>query len=432
LAIIIDLSASHASAAISDLRKVCPDPGLTVNMTTGEISYTQMIPFTGPGCELVKELVPLSCKVYVRGVDTKAVGPITVFPTGAHLHKLGYTAPLGSIGSAMEVVYDTTDCGGTGSWFLASPSTWVPGAPDVFLFHELTHGLRACKLVDPWSVHDYPKSKFAAAWDKVEEEARSAENGYRQSRSPPLPPRLVSSALADYAGCNPPPLGSLPAGSSPPPPRSPETDDNEAGQCFVATAAYGSALEPEVELLRRIRDDVLRRTRAGAEFFEDFYEPYYRVSPAIVELMRSDPRVMEVVRWAIVHPIVAHLEQALRFPDAPLDDVPEPWRSFLLKTRRGLERWGQAIELPDDFESLGAEVAGRELEIVLRYLCRTPESRASYLERLTERGALPLEGCACELRQVAGRLRRSGRQESEIELIVGERPRAPTRERQSA
>jgi hypothetical protein len=74
---------------------------------------------------------------------------------------------------------------------------------------------------------------------------------------------------------------------------------------------------------------------------------YYRVSPAIAELMRSDPKVKRLARWLVVSPIVQHLKLASRFPDAPIGSVEEPWRSFLLETRNELEAWGRDTEMSE-------------------------------------------------------------------------------------
>ena len=41
--------------------------------------------------------------------------------------------------------------------------------------------------------------------------------------------------------------------------------------CFVATAAYGSPLEPRIDILRSFRDRVLKRTEWGRAFVESYY-----------------------------------------------------------------------------------------------------------------------------------------------------------------
>jgi hypothetical protein len=72
--------------------------------------------------------------------------------------------------------------------------------------------------------------------------------------------------------------------------------------CFIATAAYGSAMAPEVQFLREIRDNVLRQTNWGRNFFDDYWQYYYRISPAIADEMGRDPVLRQTIRWSIVEP----------------------------------------------------------------------------------------------------------------------------------
>jgi hypothetical protein len=58
--------------------------------------------------------------------------------------------------------------------------------------------------------------------------------------------------------------------------RTPDRVAGEVDACFVATAAYGSALATEVGMLRGFRDRVLRQSVLG----ELFVETYYTVGPA--------------------------------------------------------------------------------------------------------------------------------------------------------
>jgi len=72
-----------------------------------------------------------------------------------------------------------------------------------------------------------------------------------------------------------------------------------AGQCAIATAAFGTELAPQVQLLREVRDNVLFSTGAGTTFMAGFNEFYYAFSPAVADLERQSPVFKELVRTAI-------------------------------------------------------------------------------------------------------------------------------------
>ena len=70
----------------------------------------------------------------------------------------------------------------------------------------------------------------------------------------------------------------------------------EGGGCLIATAAYGSELAPQVQLLREIRDNQLMNTEAGSAFMSSFNEVYYSFSPYIADMERESPVFKEIVK----------------------------------------------------------------------------------------------------------------------------------------
>lgn len=75
--------------------------------------------------------------------------------------------------------------------------------------------------------------------------------------------------------------------------------------CFIATAAYGSPMAPQVQALREFRDRKLMTNRIGRAFVT----VYYAVSPPIAEAIRNHSTVRSAVRVALTP--VLYLAQAL-------------------------------------------------------------------------------------------------------------------------
>jgi len=82
-----------------------------------------------------------------------------------------------------------------------------------------------------------------------------------------------------------------------------ESSENESseegGGCLIATAAYGSEMSPQVQLLREIRDNQLMNTESGSAFMSTFNNVYYSFSPVIADMERENPMFKEVVKLGL-------------------------------------------------------------------------------------------------------------------------------------
>ena len=79
-----------------------------------------------------------------------------------------------------------------------------------------------------------------------------------------------------------------------------------SSNCFIATAAYGSWLDPHVMSLRLFRDRYLLTNRAGTHFVEF----YYQHSPPVADFIREREWLRSLVR-VLLAVVVFVIEQPL-------------------------------------------------------------------------------------------------------------------------
>ena len=83
-------------------------------------------------------------------------------------------------------------------------------------------------------------------------------------------------------------------------------DKTGGGGCLIATAAYGSEMAPQVQLLREIRDNILLKTSSGTSFMTGFNSIYYSFSPTVADWERQNPVFKEAVKLTIT-PLISTL-----------------------------------------------------------------------------------------------------------------------------
>jgi hypothetical protein len=105
------------------------------------------------------------------------------------------------------------------------------------------------------------------------------------------------------------------------------------GGCFIATAAFGSPLAPQVQLLREVRDTYLLPFGPGRVLVQG----YYAVSPAIADVIDRSETLRAVVRVALL-PLVGWAMLAVWSPAMGLGVPFLPLVGVWLVLRRSRQR----------------------------------------------------------------------------------------------
>jgi uncharacterized repeat protein (TIGR01451 family) len=98
--------------------------------------------------------------------------------------------------------------------------------------------------------------------------------------------------------------------------------------CFIASAAFGSYLDPHVTVLREFRDDHLLTNSIGTALVQF----YYRTSPPIAAFIEQHEELRSVVRWSLT-PLV----YAIAYPWKVMSTLFVLLCGFL--RRKALARW---------------------------------------------------------------------------------------------
>jgi hypothetical protein len=184
----------------------------------------------------------------------------------------GITVAPGDPGNpttSVWVIYDTSDQDGQGYCLPKEGGGNVATPSPVILYHELSHALRAATD----STLDLTFSGCEASPE--EHAAEVDENDMRDQLG--LEHRDTTKHCSK-SGC-------------------------ASNCCIVASVATGSPYSDEVNALRRVRDEALRRSEVGFDFFEHLHYDYYAVSPQVVAMMEGDRELRERIAAALVVPL---------------------------------------------------------------------------------------------------------------------------------
>ena len=89
----------------------------------------------------------------------------------------------------------------------------------------------------------------------------------------------------------------------------------EKKMCIIATAAYGSELDPHVQFLRSFRDNFALKSFAGSKFMDVFNAWYYSFSPSVASFISTSEALRAATRAAI-YPLIGILHLGVLASDA--------------------------------------------------------------------------------------------------------------------
>lgn len=75
--------------------------------------------------------------------------------------------------------------------------------------------------------------------------------------------------------------------------------------CFIATASYGSELSDEVQFLRGVRENKLKKHNLGSKFLYIFEKIYYSFSPTIAKMISPHYFLKQITRVLVADPFVS-------------------------------------------------------------------------------------------------------------------------------
>ncbi len=270
-----------------------PD-GLTLSPNSGVISGSATSPgkFDFEVTVTDADGIPASSTLYILGSSTKLVTNSVITNgsgTIASINNILLNDPLLAINAkpstfnvsaALDLTINSVPSGGTVTIELDFSA--LPTNP---IFYKVTNGV--------WTL-------LAAGTDYTLSGTRFTmpltDNGSfdSDSRSGVIrDPLVVGTAVTPTT----PPPGGGGTGTN----NAPAVSAGGGGGCFIATAAFGSYLDPHVMVLRHFRDDVLLQSELGTAFVK----LYYKHSPPIADFISQHDALRTLMRFALTPLIFA-------------------------------------------------------------------------------------------------------------------------------
>ena len=82
---------------------------------------------------------------------------------------------------------------------------------------------------------------------------------------------------------------------------------NPGRMCFIATAAYGTTMAKEIDILKKWRDESLMKSNSG----KMFVNTYYMISPPIANVI-SKSNSMRAVTRRLLNPLVHYFNKNMK------------------------------------------------------------------------------------------------------------------------
>lgn len=268
--------------------------GLTLNANTGMISGTSTTAGKYDFIVSVKDadnitatstlsIIASSSSVLTNASIANGTGTIATIsnvPSNSSLLAMSSKPSDFDINSALDIVVNSVPTGGTITLTLDFAS--LPANP---VFYKVTNGVWT-----KMNSTDYTLTGTKLTFSVTDNGAFDSDSRAGVIRDP----LVVGSAAS--GGTTPTPGGG--SGNNVAPASS---GGGGGGGCFIATAAFGSYLDPHVMVLRHFRDNVLLQSELGTAFVKF----YYKYSPPIADFIAQHDTLRMLMRLALTPLIFA-------------------------------------------------------------------------------------------------------------------------------